>query len=138
MPRPDILTKGRPTDPFENSSISSTVEKLKTLGARQGAEQDAKTPEDAARKLEKAKKMGALSDEYFPEMIDPAELAMMATGVAGGVVAGNLAVAAGKLLDRVKSALGSNRMRKMEIKKAKQAAERPVKMPPIPKNSFNK
>ena len=62
------------------------------------------------------------TDEPVAEMIDPA---LAITGaIAGGVVAGNL-------LDRLRLALGSNRMRKTEIKKAQQAAKKPVKMPPI-------
>ena len=111
MPRPNILTKGRPTDPFEKSSISDTERKLKELGARQRAALDARTPEDEKDKLEKAKKMKV-------EMIDPA---LAITGaVAGGVVAGNL-------INRIRKALDLNK----EIKKAKQAAERPIKMPPM-------
>ena len=64
-----------------------------------------------------------LTDETVAEMIDPA---LAITGaIAGGVAAGNL-------INRIRKALDLNK----EIKKAKQAAERPIKMPP--KNSFNK
>ena len=70
-----------------------------------------------------------LTDEYFPEMIDPA---LAITGaIAGGVVAGNL-------LDRLRMALKSpaekDKTRRVEeIKRAQQAAKKPVKMPPMPK-----
>jgi hypothetical protein len=38
MARPSLLTKGRPVDPFANSSISDTVKKVEELGTRQRAE----------------------------------------------------------------------------------------------------
>lgn len=127
MPRPMSISKTPAARAWRaenkrignSSSIAKGVEQVKTLGKSQRAALDAKTPEDAAEKLEAAKKMKV-------EMIDPA---LAITGaIAGGVVAGNL-------LDRLRMALKSpaekDKTRRVEIERAQQAAKKPVKMPPM-------
>jgi len=122
-----IFARPKSKQPILRGKVLRNTEKeVEELGTRQRAERAARTPEDEKDKLEKAKKMGALSDEYFPEMIDPA---LAITGaIAGGFLGG-------KFLDRLRLAMKSpdekDRMRKMEIERAQQAAKKPVKMPPM-------
>ena len=145
MPRPMSIRKtpGGVAWRAENQRIGNssvlgvTVKKLQTGGAEWRAAQDAKTTKDAAEKLEAAKKMDPsatkLTDEYFPEMIDPA-LAITGAIVAG--VTGGYAFNKGsEFLARLKSAMKSpakkDKTRKAEIERAQQAAKN--LMPPMPK-----
>jgi len=117
-----MAKKLRRQPPVFSKALDDAEEKVKELGAKQRAAQDLQTPEDAAEKLRKAKEMKV-------EMIDPA---LAITGaIAGGVVAGNL-------LDRLRLALKSpaekDKMRRVEIERAQQAAKKPItsiKMPTV-------
>jgi hypothetical protein len=56
MARPSLLTKGRPVDPFANSSISDTVKKVEELGTEQsGALEKTRALEDQKVKEKAAK-----------------------------------------------------------------------------------
>ena len=119
MPRPKIL--------ISSPKFKAELQRTSTSSALDAAE-------DKIKKLKrpvvsyngKERTITKPTDEPVAEMIDPA---LAITGaIAGGVVAGNL-------LDRLRLAMKSpdekDKMRKMEIERAQQAAKKPVKMPPM-------